>query len=401
MAKPLQNTYPVLSVNLRRLSGAPALALAALAQRIFSACRGPSRHWLALPATICIASLTGCASVGPTFIQGTRTDYNIIIQQTNEQELLLNLVRLKYRDTLYFLTVEKVASSVEFLREVGTSASVPVGGNSTFTLGPARLSINEKPTIFYSPLDGERFTRQMLAVLHPDVLVLLANSGWSLERLMALSIQEMNGLKNAPSAAGPTPSFEPAFKDFRTALKLLRSLQVQRRVEVGQIRDTGRSHLELRFLPDAAADPDALEFKRMLGIDPHVNEVKVLVGLGHGGPESINVVPRSLVAIMNYLSQGVEVPARDVTQGRTTRTVAADGSAFDWQTVLAGLFKVSSADSAPTGAAVAVRYRDAWFFIDDRDLETKSTFSLLSQLMALQAGSTKREETPISFTIGR
>jgi len=38
-------------------------------------------------------------------------------------------------------------------------------------------------------------------------------------------------------------------------------------------------------------------------------------------------------------------------------------------------------------AAVRVRYRDHWFYIPDEDLASKSTFSLLAQLFALQAGS--------------
>ncbi|MFM7533110.1 MAG: hypothetical protein ACKO5J_11645, partial [Rubrivivax sp.] len=48
---------------------------------------------------------SGCSGIGPRNIQGSRADYNVAIQQTNEQEVLLNLVRLKYRDTTYFLRI--------------------------------------------------------------------------------------------------------------------------------------------------------------------------------------------------------------------------------------------------------------------------------------------------------
>lgn len=345
--------------------------------------------------------LTGCMSMGPRSIHTTRADYNMAIQQTNEQELLLNLVRLKYRDSIYFLNVEKVAASLEFNREMGASATVPEKGFNSYTIGAAKVGLVEKPTIFYSPLDGERFTRQMMSVLHPEILVLLANSGWSLERLMALMFQEMNGLKNAPSATGPTPSYEPVYKDFRQAVKSLRSLQVRKLVDVGHINESGKPFLELRFLPSAVDDPDTIEFKRLLGLAHDTNNFKVVIGLGRGGAETINVVPRSMIGILNYLSQGVEPPRKDIDLGRVTRTTLANGDAFDWQSVMGGLFKISSSDSEPDSASVAIRYRDAWFYISDSDLDTKSTFSLVSQLMALQAGSLKQEEMPISFSIGR
>ena len=350
---------------------------------------------------LAMLSLTGCMSMGPRSIHTTRADYNMAIQQTSEQELLLNLVRLKYRDSIYFLNVEKVAASLEFNREMGASASVPEKGYNSYTIGAAKIGLVEKPTIFYSPLDGERFTRQMMSVLHPEILVLLANSGWSLERLMALMFQEMNGLKNAPSATGPTPSYEPVYKDFRQAVKILRSLQVRKLVDVGHITDSGKPLLELRFLPQAADDPDTVEFKRLLGLSHAVNNFKVVIGLGRGGAETINVVPRSMIGILNYLSQGIEPPRQDVERGRVTRTALANGEIFDWQLVMGGLFKVSSSETEPENAAVAIRYRDAWFSISDSDLDSKSTFSLVSQLMALQAGASKQEEMPISFSIGR
>jgi len=348
-----------------------------------------------------VTLLSGCMTMGPRSIHTNRADYNMAIQQTNDQELLLNLVRLKYRDSIYFLNVEKVAASLEFNREMGASATVPEKGFNSYTIGAAKMGLVEKPTIFYSPLDGVRFTRQMLSVLHPEILVLLANSGWSLERLMSLMFQEMNGLKNAPSATGPTPSYEPVYKDFRQAVKSLRSLQVRKLVDVGHISDSGKPLLELRFLPKAAADPETVEFKRLLGLAPENNNFKVVIGLGHGGAGTINVVPRSMIGILNYLSQGIEPPRKDVDLGRVTKTTLANGEVFDWQVVLGGLFRVLSSDSEPENAAVAVQTRNSWFYISDSDLDSKSTFSLVSQLMALQAGTSKQEDMPISFSIGR
>jgi hypothetical protein len=56
---------------------------------------------------------------------------------------------------------------------------------------------------------------------------------------------------------------------------------------------------------------------------------------------------------------------------------------------------------APQSAAIAVPYRGHWFYIDDRDLGAKSTFALLSQLFALQAGTQQGSNLQLSFPIGR
>jgi hypothetical protein len=346
------------------------------------------------------AFLAGCAFGGPASLHSTRADYNLAIQQTNEQELLLNLVRLRYRDTIYFMNVEKIASTAEFTRGLGASATLPAGAANIYTLGPGTVTIAEKPTIFYAPLEGERFARQMMSVISPEVLILLANSGWSIERLMVVTTQQLNGLKNAPTAAGPTPDLEPEYREFRAAVRHLRSLQQRRLLELGRVTGENQHMLELRFAPGSAEDPDAMEFRRLLGLRADLDRYPLVPGLGRSDGDRIHVVPRSLMGVLNYMSQAIEVPKGDEAAGLVTLTRSAEGLPFDWQAVFGGLFRVSSSDAPPAAAAVAVRYRNAWFYVRDDDLDSKSTFSLLAQLMALQAGPLGARETPISFSIG-
>ena len=73
-----------------------------------------------------------------------------------------------------------------------------------------------------------------------------------------------------------------------------------------------------------------------------------------------------------------------------TRTLDENGEPFDWSKVTEGLMRIRSCDakSPPENACVAVLYRGSWFYIEDSDLASKSTFSLLTQLFALQAGTT-------------
>ena len=53
---------------------------------------------------------------------------------------------------------------------------------------------------------------------------------------------------------------------------------------------------------------------------------------------------------------------------------------------MSDLFRVYSvkADERPSNAHVAVPYKGHWFFIDQTDQDTKSTFSLLLELSRLE-----------------
>ena len=47
-----------------------------------------------------------------------------------------------------------------------------------------------------------------------------------------------------------------------------------------------------------------------------------------------------------------------------------------------------------------MRYRDAWFYIDDSDLTSKSTFTLTGQLFELQAGDVGGVAPLLTLPIG-
>ncbi|HEY0135192.1 MAG TPA: hypothetical protein VGB85_13985, partial [Nannocystis sp.] len=56
-----------------------------------------------LSALALCLSFAACQSVGPRSLQYGRGQYNVAIQRTNGEQLLLNLVRLRYRDAPLFL----------------------------------------------------------------------------------------------------------------------------------------------------------------------------------------------------------------------------------------------------------------------------------------------------------
>ena len=113
------------------------------------------------------------------------------------------------------------------------------------------------------------------------------------------------------------------------------------------------------------------------------------------------VETRSLLGIMFFLSQSVEVPERDLEGGKVTSTRYENGEAFEWSKVLGGIFNIKAHQLKPPQAAVAVRYRGNWFYVDDSDLSSKSTFFLLSQLFAMQSGKVETIVPVLTLPVGR
>ena len=104
---------------------------------------------------------------------------------------------------------------------------------------------------------------------------------------------------------------------------------------------------------------------------------------------------------MFYLSQSVEAPLQDREAGKVTITKTSSGAIFDWRKMTGGLMRVQSNDGYPGQSAVAVKYRGSWFYIDDVDLTSKSTFSMLGQIFSLQAGKSKSTAHVLTLPVGR
>ena len=338
--------------------------------------------------------LPGCAGrLGPAVVHLTRTHYNVAAQETSAQELLLNLVRLRYRDTPYFLQIASLSTNLKARAGMGAEGTFPDRGADVGVLSGA-ISLEESPTVTYTPLVGDRFVSQLLKPVEPDILLLLSHAGWSMDRFLRLFVQEIGGVPNAPTASGPTPAHEPVYQDFLRVADLLRTLQSRRQVQLirGSLRGRGATTpvqssdgVLLRIDEGAFETEEYRELQRRLQLEPGRAIFEVVTGIGARAPQRINLVMRSVLSAMFYASHGVAVPEEDRVIGRVTTTLDAAGAEFDWSRVTGSLIQVQTGKSVEAPYA-SVGYRDHTFYIDDADLDSKSTFSMLNLVLALQAG---------------
>lgn len=395
--------------------------------------------------------LCGCA-LGPSALRASRLPYNEVIQQTANEQLLLNLARLRYREGPVFLEVGSVAAQFAFEDLANISGTInenipgePINPDVLQLGGVVRYQ--EQPTITFSPLQGDDFVRRLLSPLQLETVVLLSRSGWSLDRVLRLTVQQMNGLNNARRGSGPTPDQAPQYEQFARVSSLLRKLQVMGMLQIGyesrplplsepvpaeavtatdiidaaregyrfeavddaRVVLTGTSEVLVWRIAPAIADlPEVRQIIELLDLEPGRDAYELRLAAASasdpreasGGRTRIDVTTRSLMGTLFYLSHAIEVPDKHRERGLVTTTVDPQGRVFDWARVTGDLLRVHSRAMPPRSAAVAVRYAGQWFFIDNSDLTSKSTFALLGQLFALQAGAEVGPAPVLTLPIG-
>ena len=83
------------------------------------------------------------------------------------------------------------------------------------------LNFTEQPTVTYLPLQGNDFIQQLVSPITLDTIILLANLGWSIKRILRLTVQRIN----APTASGLTPKSAPEYEALKEIVDLLRVMQ--------------------------------------------------------------------------------------------------------------------------------------------------------------------------------
>jgi hypothetical protein len=354
------------------------------------------RPFIGIALLLAVASgLVGCAAIGPPALRDGRLAYNEAVQVTTDQELLLNIVRLRYRDTPTILQIANIATQLNLQTSISGSTSILPSEAERYNLG-GNASYYERPTISYRPVVGQAYIQQMLEPVDENKLTLLYNAGWPVDTLFALTVQSINGIQNAPGASGPTPEVDPDFRRFQRIIHTFRDLQRAGLLTVG--RDGQGS--QLRIAPDQQQKPEIDFVTRALGIDPEAESYRIAQATAAIKSDVIAIVPRSLMSAMFYLSQGVDVPRSDLEEARVFTAQYANGEPVDWQRETQGLFRVRTGIFSPSQPYVSVKYRGRWFYIADDDLSSKTTFALVSQLFAMQAGNVRNAGPVLTLPVG-
>jgi hypothetical protein len=412
-------------------------------------------RWASL-ALLVSSAFTGCASIGPATLDQTRLQYNEAVKRTTEEQLLLNIVRLRYTDTPSSLAVSSIAAQFERTQSIAvlpffTAAGGDISRSFTTVLPQAQFQAADRPTFSLTPLDDQEFTRKLFTPLPLDGVIYLAKTTWPISKVFRLYLENLNWIPNAQTASGPTPRQAPPVSDFLRGVAALQAMQDRgaivfglaekeeqvggalpaNSVSAGNLIEASKNGLEyrpdedgrrwrlfrktsspvLRLDPDEINSPDVRTFEEVFHLRPGATELAITQealtpfrsAFPKGGLSSLDLETRSLLQTLYYVSHGVEVPADHQTRGLVTVTRDAAGKPFDWHEVMRDLFRVRTTEGSerPGNAHVAVNYRGHWFYVDETDQDTKATFSLLVELSRLELSGRTGPGPQLTLPVGR
>jgi hypothetical protein len=326
-----------------------------------------------------IAVLAGCASVGPGTVSRDRFDYNTSLTESWKRQILLNIVKMRYVEPVFFVDVGQIVAG--YTVETGLSAVGSAGLSSKYT---------DRPTITYVPMTGNAFIKSLLTPLSPESLMFAIQSGVPADMICKLGVASINGLRNRSATVA---GFHPAEPRFLRAVEIMRSLQISSAIRMKTIRNKENKEITtISFWTKGAPDEISVQVRELchlLGLDTEADHYRLVYGIAPENNREIAMQSSPLMHIMSSLAARVEVPESDVTEGRASPGVReAPG-----QTDNKDRFIVKCSTSKPQDAYVSVEYRNRWFWVDDRDLESKRTISFILLVFTL-VDSGRHESLP-------
>lgn len=341
---------------------------------------------------------TGCTTLGPVTVPVDRFDYNKVLAQSSEQQLVLNLVRLRYGEPVQWVAVSSMISKYTLQAQAGWSqwynnlsvfenpalrgilGGVDATPNRQNTWN-TQAQYNDSPTITYAPVEGEEFAKRVLTPIPLSVVLYLIQAGWPIDQVFDCCVQRLNDLDNGilRGATQPADKNEPG-SDFETVVKHMREFQeaggFNFRLEVDKDTHEVYAVRNMRM----AAEARRYDLFERLGLRADAPRIRLSQSPAPGNDtDTLCVQTRSLLGILQALSHGVQAPNAHVAQGRVTR--AED---FVYGVRPSPWLTVQSSPVPACDAFVQVNHYGHWFYILHSDIPSKQTLSLLTYLYSLQ-----------------
>jgi hypothetical protein len=345
-------------------------------------------HGLKFISSMAIAlALDGCSSIGPGSVPRDRVDYANALSDSWKDQMLLNIVRLRYADTPTFMDVSSViaAYTIQVAANAGATANIGVPGNST-TLPNGTGSVgvaggyNDRPTISYTPLTGAKFAKSLLKPIPPEAIFSLIAAGYPADVVLLATVRALNGVYNRTATGGQRRPSDPAFYPLVEAFRRIQAS----RVFSMRIEKRNEEEITIATFASRPLDPEvqrAVDFvRKTLNLNSENGETLLEYGAVQRSPGELAVLSRSMIEVMNEISADIEVPADDVADGRTYATAGpvSEASPYDQPRV-----KIQSGATPPNDAFTAVRYRDTWYWVSDHDYTSKRSLTFLLLFFSL------------------
>jgi hypothetical protein len=217
----------------------------------------------------------------------------------------------------------------------------------------------------------------MLPIPIPSILYLI-QSGYPADLVLRICVDSINGLHNSFGGQNRQQSGDPRFRELISAIR-----DSQAAGGLGMraktIKERQSVVMFLRPSTDAAIAAPVSRIVELLALNPAAREFTVSYGTYPENDTEIAMMSRSILQIMIDLASHIDVPEADVAEGRVYGLQRTP----EQEQMFPTLISVRTGATPPADAHVSVHYRNQWFWIDDRDRQSKAVFNFLMFMFSL------------------
>jgi hypothetical protein len=377
-----------------------------------------------------VAALSSAGCLSPPTLNRAVLAYDEAITDAISKQLLINIARAHHHEPIHFTGVANVAATFDF--RITAGATPTLTGEHGRTLMPLfGGSIAENPTISIAPIEGEEFTKRLLAPFQESKLTLLLRQGVDIDLLLRLMANELR-LKHQGEeiAYRNRPSDKDDYEMFRKVVLHLSAIQDANRlyaeamtfertwtIPAESVTAEGFAALEqqylIAYLPEQRAymlrkpvsgrilitnyDPATLPPDERIRLHETAdqrpaNDVSFDIRPGHIGgewPMRGDFRLRSFNAMLNFLSRSVDDEREyDVDKDLRTPSVAENP---------VHTMELLISDRAPEASALFVRSHGRYYAVNGEGplgRWNREAFKLLTQLFQMTVTEVPRSGVP-------
>ena len=124
------------------------------------------------------------------------------------------------------------------------------------------------------------------------------------------------------------------------------------------------------------------ELRQLIGLSNR-NQFHITDRVTNIKDDEISIQTRSVMAMMEFMARGVEVPLEHLEDGWVIDYGLQNSEGEVARELVP--FKMHSSKNRPENVFAAVRFRDYWYYVDHADITSKRALSLIIVLFRLQA----------------
>jgi hypothetical protein len=246
----------------------------------------------------------------------------------------------------------------------------------------------------YLPVEGQEFSAHLLSDIPSEIIFAAAQAGWPVDVFMRIAVQRLATAENMSfgeiSASGDSGSKTQVESDlkklkrFERMINLIFILSDSEVIEVQMVEENGKTERYLMIAEEVAEDlrPMLGELRQLIGLSNR-NRFRITDRVTNLKDDEISIQTRSVMAMMEFMARGVEVPLEHLEDGWVI-DYGLQSSEGEMAKALIP-FTMHSNKNRPENVFAAVRFKGFWYYIDHADITSKRALSLIIVVFRLQA----------------